>query len=86
MDPYNGLLLNVSYDAGFDAGLISFADDGMILISPRAELAHFEAIGISPFARIEVKDATKAYLRDHRSSHGYPEKVESGSAPPNPKA
>ena len=34
MDVHNGLLLSALWDAAFDAGLISFADDGSVLRSP----------------------------------------------------
>ncbi len=35
LDVHNGLLLSALWDAAFDAGLISFADDGAALSSPR---------------------------------------------------
>lgn len=35
LDVHNGLLLAAHLDAAFDAGLISFATDGTILLSPR---------------------------------------------------
>jgi putative restriction endonuclease len=34
LDVHNGLLLSALWDAAFDAGLISFADDGTVLASP----------------------------------------------------
>lgn len=34
IDPYNGLALSPVYDKAFDAGMISFKDDGVILVSP----------------------------------------------------
>lgn len=33
LDPFNGLLLAVHYDALFDQGLITFGDDGSLLVS-----------------------------------------------------
>lgn len=39
LDVFNGLLLCSHYDSLFDAGYISFADDGKMLISPRLEAA-----------------------------------------------
>src|SRR5690606_4207277 len=33
LDPHNGLLLTPNYDTLFDAGFISFSDDGRILVS-----------------------------------------------------
>ena len=35
MDVHNGLLLSALWDAAFDKGLISFADDGCPMVSPR---------------------------------------------------
>jgi hypothetical protein len=46
LDVYNGLLLAAHLDAAFDAGLVSFADDGKILFSARFTLADRYAIGI----------------------------------------
>jgi predicted restriction endonuclease len=36
LDVHNGLLLSALWDAAFDRGLISFADDGTVLVSPPA--------------------------------------------------
>src|SRR5262245_59323806 len=35
LDVYNGLLLSAVWDAAFDQGFVSFADDGAVLASPR---------------------------------------------------
>jgi hypothetical protein len=34
LDPFNGLLLNPTWDRLFDQGLVSFEDDGSLMISP----------------------------------------------------
>jgi hypothetical protein len=34
LDVHNGLLLSALWDAAFDRGLISFSDDGAVLVSP----------------------------------------------------
>jgi len=34
LDVHNGLLLSALWDAAFDAGKISFADDGAVLFHP----------------------------------------------------
>ena len=36
-DVHNGLLLSTLWDAAFDRGLISFADDGTVLASSHAQ-------------------------------------------------
>jgi putative restriction endonuclease len=45
LDAYNGLLLAAHLDAAFDAGLISFADDGAILFSPQFAMEDRDALG-----------------------------------------
>ena len=34
LDVHNGLLLSALWDAAFDQGLVSFADDGKLCVSP----------------------------------------------------
>jgi putative restriction endonuclease len=46
LDVYNGLLLAAHLDAAFDAGLISFADDGAILFSPEFTMEDRDTVGI----------------------------------------
>jgi len=40
LDVHNGLLLSVLWDAAFDCGLVSFADDGTVLASPELSQGH----------------------------------------------
>jgi putative restriction endonuclease len=35
LDVYNGLLLSALWDAAFDAGLVSFGDNGVVLVDGR---------------------------------------------------
>jgi putative restriction endonuclease len=46
LDVYNGLLLAAHLDAAFDGGLISFADDGAILLSPEFAMEDRDVLGI----------------------------------------
>lgn len=46
-NPYNGLLLEGRFDALFDHGLISFGDEGTILISPQLDKATRKTLGIT---------------------------------------
>lgn len=46
LDVHNGLLLAAHLDAAFDAGLISFADDGAIVFSPQFAQDDRTAMGI----------------------------------------
>lgn len=47
LDAYNGLLLAANVDAAFDAGLISFSDDGSIRYSPEFLEADQDALGLN---------------------------------------
>lgn len=68
LDPYNGLLLAAHVDALFDRHLISFDDDGRILLSPRVKPQDLKAMGIDPeTACIDGLDERhRAYLSHHR--------------------
>jgi putative restriction endonuclease len=52
LDVYNGLLLSAHLDAAFDAFLISFDDDGRILISSGLPEPDRVALGIRPELRL----------------------------------
>ncbi|MBI5430039.1 MAG: HNH endonuclease [Nitrosomonadales bacterium] len=66
LDPFNGLPLSPVYDKAFDVGLISFDDEGKILISKH--LMHdANLLGISGQERIrELNFMHKKYLAYHR--------------------
>ena len=66
MDVDNGILLSPVYDSLFDRHLISFNDNGEIMIS---ELLHPDDIirlGIDRNSKIPVSDGMKKYLKRHR--------------------
>lgn len=68
LNPYNGLLLSPSLDAAFDAGLISFADSGEILISPKLTAHDGEILGIDSSLRLTRVDGRHhQYLNYHRT-------------------
>src|SRR5690606_34146976 len=52
LDLYNGLLLTANYDALFDRGLISFRDDGSILVSDSLPLNDRRLLGVSSELRL----------------------------------
>lgn len=67
LDPYNGLLLTPNYDLLFDKGLVSFEDNGGILISSQLSKEAVTALGINTgFHGVDLGDATKVYLAYHR--------------------
>lgn len=67
LDPNNGILLSPAFDACFDKHLISFSDDGDILLSPSLTSKQRAAIGISGNESIEVSEGMKVYLSRHRA-------------------
>lgn len=72
LDPENGLLLAAHLDAAFDKGLISFAADGAILISPRFKPRTLTLLGIHPGLRLRrMSPAVAGYLAKHREHYGY---------------
>ena len=69
----NGLLLSALWDAAFDAGLVSFADDGTVLASPELSAAARTALGLENAPRLpNLRDAHRANLAAHRARHGFP--------------
>lgn len=68
IDPMNGLLLAPGCDAAFDAKLITFEDDGRMLVSPTLNDDHLSALGLRRMARLPVKDDHLPYLALHREA------------------
>lgn len=66
LDVNNGILLSPTYDALFDKHLISFADDGKIIISDRIR-DELKTLSVDESVRIQVNDEMKFYLERHRS-------------------
>lgn len=72
LDEYNGLLLAASVDRLFDSGLISFTDDGSILISPSLQAQDMSTLGLNATVALRrVADRHKPYLQAHRQAHGF---------------
>lgn len=53
LDRHNGLCLSPAYDAAFDAHLITFQDDGRILLTDEFSPESARQIGIDPATRIK---------------------------------
>jgi HNH endonuclease len=63
LDVHNGLLLSALWDAAFDAGVVSFANDGTVLASPELSAAARTALGIESVPRLpNLRDAHCANL------------------------
>lgn len=68
LDGDNGLLLAPHVDLLFDRGLISFGDDGRLLLSPRLPTTVLDRWGLSPTMNVGPFNASqRAYLGTHRS-------------------
>ena len=69
LDVFNGLLLAAHLDAAFDAGLISFADDGTIILSPRFAQADRDGVSIQETLTLtQVPAACRPRLAWHRTN------------------
>jgi hypothetical protein len=69
LDPANGLLLTAHLDAMFDAGLISFGDDGRMLVSMAIPLKDQRDFKLPAFLRKKPTQSEKKYLGYHRLHH-----------------
>jgi hypothetical protein len=72
LDVHNGLLLSALWDAAFDRGLISFADDGTALASAQLSETARTALALSGAPRLAgLRDAHRRNLALHRARNGY---------------
>lgn len=72
VDEYNGLLLAAHVDRLFDAGLISFFDDGRMQRKNEVDDEVLKALGISEDAQLRLVDPRHIpYLKVHRDHHGF---------------
>jgi len=68
LDVDNGILLCPTYDALFDKYLITFDDDGCIIISDSLSKEDIKRLGINISAKIDITEGTKKYLSKHRGN------------------
>ena len=68
LDVANGLLLSANVDALFDRFLISFEDDGSLLVSPKLPGETIKLSGLDRFTKLRKKPlpASATYLKYHR--------------------
>jgi hypothetical protein len=72
LDVYNGVLLSALWDAAFDSGLISFADDGTVLVTDQISEATRATLRITPTTRLNgLRDQHRANLAVHRERNGF---------------
>jgi 5-methylcytosine-specific restriction protein A len=67
LDPFNGLMLVPTLDTAFDAGLISFADDGHIILSDQLDVETQLLVGINDTTQLlKIEAGHRRYLEYHR--------------------
>jgi hypothetical protein len=66
LDVNNGILLSPNVDALFDKCLISFKNDGSILISGKISIQDRVALGLNHTIKIPVSERMTPYLERHR--------------------
>jgi hypothetical protein len=72
LDVHNGLLLSALWDAAFDRGLVSFADDGSVLASSRLGEKEREALGLARALPLQgLRGAHRVNLSFHRNLYGF---------------
>jgi predicted restriction endonuclease len=68
LDVSNGLLLLPQFDDLFDLGLVTFSDEGSILLSKALKGVPLSLLGIDSRSRLRhIREAHKPYLDYHRS-------------------
>ena len=71
LDVYNGLLLSALWDAAFDNGLVSFGDDGTVLVSPNLSGVARKALGVDHVSPLKgLRSGHQKNLAAHRARHG----------------
>jgi hypothetical protein len=72
LDVHNGLLLSALWDAAFDQGLISFADNGSVLRSAQLSAEAASALDIDSAPQIlSLTSGHRQNLALHRAKHGF---------------
>lgn len=67
LDPYNGLLLTPNLDTLFDSGMISFDENGKILISESLDSSALSALNVEHSLKLRsLSKETAQYLKYHR--------------------
>ncbi|MDQ0896314.1 MULTISPECIES: HNH endonuclease [unclassified Paenibacillus] len=73
LDPENGLLLCPNHDRLFDRKLISFEDDGTIIISTKLTEDDQKFLNIDRYRRIDLSGRKRVYMALHRQALGQSE-------------
>jgi hypothetical protein len=72
LDVHNGLLLSALWDAAFDKGLVSFADNGVPLASENLSAAARSALRFDKARALpSLREAHRANLAEHRRRNAF---------------
>lgn len=71
LDPDNGLMLTATLDALFDRGLISFKDNGEMLVDHQIASSDRDMLGLSRRLQISPNNGQMRYLKHHRQTYGF---------------
>jgi HNH endonuclease len=72
LDVHNGLLLSALWDAAFDNGLVSFSNEGVVLVSLKLGEIAREALGVDHAPPLHgLREAHRTNLATHRHRHGF---------------
>jgi predicted restriction endonuclease len=68
LDVHNGILLVPNLDVLFDEGLISFDDEGRMLVSPLLDEGHRKLFRVPAKSKLCVTERHTPYLKYHREN------------------
>lgn len=73
LNKFNGLLLTPNLDKLFDLGLISFENNGKIIISSKVSSEDYVFLGVNANMRLRnlLQDEHHPFLQYHRKAHGF---------------
>lgn len=72
LDVHNGLLLSALWDAAFDRGLVSFNDDGTVLVNPLLDQVSRRTLAVDTAPPLSgIRAAHRENLSRHRQRYGY---------------
>ncbi len=71
LDVHNGLLLSSLWDAAFDAGRVSFADDGHVLAASALDEKARAALSIDAVPTLPLTEGHRRRLTWHRTRYGF---------------
>nr|WP_249207118.1 HNH endonuclease signature motif containing protein [Burkholderia cenocepacia] len=71
LNVFNGLLLCAHWDAAFDSGLVSFADDGAVLTKPNLSPKAQAVLCLSNMPHLHLEVPHRLQMARHRKRFGF---------------